>query len=102
MTEVRESKKESISLDVLKDKLPISCFEAVLRSLRENEGANRLDESIYSRYFNATAPIPLTQSEQKELFENLGNQYVKNHYSTEVLRTFLECEPVGKKVRHDE
>lgn len=102
MTEVRDSKKESISLEMLKAKLPGSCFEAVVRSLRHSDQELNLDDSIYSRYFNATAPRPLNQSEQKELFENLGNQYVKNHYSTEVLRTFLEQEPIGKKVRLDE
>jgi hypothetical protein len=102
MTEVRGSKKESVSLDVLKDKLPCSCYDAVLKSFNQDSSSSRLDESIYTRYFNAAPPKPLTIDEQNELFENLGNQFVKNHYSTEVLRTFLDTEPQGKKIRQDE
>jgi hypothetical protein len=105
MNFVISEKRESVSFDVLKDKLPGCCYDAVVKmynSRANGEDEVELDESVYERYFNAEPPKPLTEEEQKELFENLGNKFVKNHYSTDTLRTFLEREPSQKKKRHDE
>lgn len=97
-------KRETVSFETLRDKLPLSCYEAVVRScqngFQEHLMEEELDESIYERYFNAEPPKPLNEAEQKELFENLGNKFVKNHYSTDTLRSFLDREPAQKRNRN--
>lgn len=97
MAEILFEKKESVSIGTLKQRLPTSCFEAVMKSLAPEERDYELDETIYDRYFNAEPTKPLSDEEQKELFENLGNQWIKNHYSSEVLRSFLDTRPEKKK-----
>ena len=59
-------KRESVSLDVLKDKLPDSCYNAIIASL-ENPNHQNLDDSLYDRYFNSKGPEILNVEEQKEL-----------------------------------
>lgn len=100
-SEIRRQSKETVSLDVLEKKLPDSCFAAVVNSLQDNVGTN-LDESIYRRYFEAVPTPVLTEDEQKELFEQLGNNWVKNHYSTAELRALVDKPSVSSKSRRHE
>lgn len=100
-TQVRRQAKETVSVEVLHDKLPEACFDAVMNSLNNTLGEG-LDDSVYRRYFDAEPTPVLTDEEQKELFEQLGNGWVKNHYSTAELRSLVEKPVVGKKIRRDE
>jgi hypothetical protein len=90
--------KETYTMEQLKKHLPDSCYEAVADSLKKSS-SSVLDDSIYHEYFSSTPVPPLTESEQSELFEQLGNEWVKNHYSTETLRSLLDSEPSNKKGR---
>lgn len=98
---VRRQTRETVSLDTLQEKLPDKCFQAVLESANLSPGAC-LDDGIYRAYFSAEATPVLTEEEQKELFEQMGNEWVKNHYSTAELRGLLERPQFGKKFRRDE
>lgn len=82
----------------LKDNLPESCFQALANSMNSPSNSS-LDDSIYHQYFTSDPVVPLSQEEQHELFEQLGNEWVKNHYSTETLRSLLDSEPSSKKGR---
>jgi hypothetical protein len=99
MSKIIKTTKETVSLEKLKENLPSSCYEAVAASM-VNSTYRQLDDSIYQDYFSATPPKVLEESEQRELFEQLGNEWVKNHYSTEQLRSFLNSEPSNKKGRN--
>jgi hypothetical protein len=101
MSEILSEKRETVSFQVLKEMLPNEmCYNAVLKTYSNSFYQNEeLDDSVYERYFNATPPTPLSDEEKKELFESLGNRYIKNHYSTDTLRTFLNKEPQQKKGR---
>jgi len=106
MSTTISEKRETVSFEVLKDKLPVSCYEAIMKSATEKYTnfpfTEELDESVYERYFNTKGPEPLSVEEQKELFENLGNKFIKNHFSTDTLRTFLDREPSQKRNRKDD
>lgn len=98
MSKITRVTKETVSLDQLKQHLPQSAYEAVLSSMKTDK-LSTLDDSLYHEYFNATPTPVLSESEQTELFEQLGNGWVKNHYSTDTLRSFLNSEPSVKKSR---
>lgn len=83
----------------LKENLPSSCYEAIEESLKIG-GRKDLNESVYREYFDSQPTPILTESEQHELFEQLGNDWIKNHFSTEQLRSFLDSEPSVKKGRN--
>lgn len=103
MSKIVRVTKETVSLDKLKECLPESAYHAVCESLLDSSKQKILDDSLYSQYFSANPTPVLTESEQNELFEQLGNGWVKNHYSTETLRSFLHREPLNKRIRnHDE
>lgn len=98
---IRRSTKETVSLEKLEEKLPAECFQAVIESTNRSVGSC-LDDGIQRAYFQAEPTPVLTEEEQKELFEQLGNDWVKNHYSTAELRAFLERPTFGKKKREHE
>lgn len=100
LSNIRRQSKETVSLATLEEKLPAECFEAMTKVLQEGSDGS-CDDSIYQKYFQATATPTLTEAEQKELFEQLGNGWVKNHYSTDQLREFLDRPVVEKKRRND-
>lgn len=95
---MNDLKKETVSFEQLKMKLPESCYEAICKSSYHLYDEND-EQSLYEAYFRAEPTKSLSEIEKKELLENLGNKLVKNHYSTETLRSFLEREPNNKKNR---
>lgn len=101
LSEIRRQTKETVSLAVLEEKLPNSCYKAVVETLEGNQSGSG-DDSVYRRYFQAEPTPVLTEEEQKELFEQLGNEWVKNHYSTSQLRALIDKPTVGKKTRRNE
>ena len=98
---VRRQTRETVSLEKLEEKLPPECFQAVIESTQLAPG-RCLNDGIQRAYFEAAPELPLTEEEQKELFEQLGNAWVKNHYSTAELRAFLDRPSAGKKLRNHE
>lgn len=102
MAKVLKVTKETVSLNKLKENLPESCFKAVEQVVHNGLVVSELDESIYQMYFSSKPTAPLTELEQKELFEQLGNTWVKNHFSTSELRSFIDSEPTQKRGRRDE
>lgn len=98
MSRITRVTKETVSLEKLKEYLPENAYQAVIFSMDKGTSST-LDESIYSQYFSAEPTPVLSESEQNELFEQLGNGWVKNHYSTETLRSFLNSEPTNKRNR---
>lgn len=102
MSKILKTTKETVSLEKLKENLPESCYEAITKTLDSCCVQNQnlaIDDSIYEQYFSAQPSKPLDDSERQELFEQLGNSFVKVHYSTETLRSFLSSEPSTKKGR---
>jgi hypothetical protein len=100
-SQIRRQTKETVSLEELEKKLPESCYTAVVNSLQDNVNSD-LDDSIYRQYFEAEPTPVLTEEEQKELFEQLGNNWVKNHYSTAELRALVDKPSVSSKSRRHE
>jgi hypothetical protein len=100
-SQVRRETVETVSYDVLENKLPKECFQA-LNKIQDYEDAATYEAEIYKAYFEAEAVPVLNEEEKEELFEQLGNQWVKNHFSTEQLRSFLDKPHLGKKLRKDE
>lgn len=98
---VRRQTRETVSLEKLQEKLPSECFQALVESTQSGS-VSCLDDGIQRQYFQAIPEPELTEEEQKELFEQLGNDWVKNHYSTAQLRSLLEKPSVGKKLRNHE
>lgn len=90
--------RETVSLDTLSQKLPPECYQSVINHLEKGQQSD-VDDSIYQRYFQAVATPVITEEEKAELFETLGSQIVKGHFSTTELRSFLEKEPTHKKRR---
>lgn len=98
---IRRQTRETVSLEKLEEKLPASCFNAVIESTQSMPGTC-LDDGIQREYFQAEAEPTLTEEEQQELFEQLGNNWVKNHYSTKELRALLDKPTQTKKLRNYE
>lgn len=96
MSKVIRVTQETVSDKILQEMLPRSCYEAIKKGTEEAS----LDDDIYLRYFESSDIVPLNENEQIELFDQLGNVWVKNHYSTPQLRSFLEREPTTKKARN--
>jgi hypothetical protein len=90
--------RETVSLETLQKYLPRECWQAIEKSFERTEKP-QLDDSIYEQYFQANPTPPLTEDERNELFETLGRDFVKGHYSTAELRSFIEREPNQKKRR---
>jgi hypothetical protein len=101
LSEIRRQSKETVSLDLLEKKLPESCYSALVNTLQNHQSSD-LDDSIYRRYFEAEPTPVLTEDEQKELFEQLGNNWVKNHYSTAELRALVDKPSIQSKQRRHE
>lgn len=81
--------KETVSFETLKEKLPTECYEAVIKC----EGFHNLTyvhSDLQDQFFNAKPVEILNEDEKKELFEQLGEKLIKNHYSTAQLREFLD------------
>ena len=97
LSEVVRVTRETVSYETLQEKLPTECFNAITEKHFRNENYN-LEETL-QEYFNAIPPTPLNEEEQKELFEQLGNEWVKNHYSTDQLRGLLEPKTFNKRIR---
>lgn len=98
MSQITKVTKETVSLEKLKEFLPENAYQAVVASM-DKSPSSTLDDSLYTQYFTAEPTPVLSESEQNELFEQLGNGWVKNHYSTETLRSFLHSEPTNKRNR---
>jgi hypothetical protein len=97
-SKVVRTTRETVSLETLQSKLPKECWEAVQKSLVETS-KNELSDDVYVRYFQSTPTIPLSEEEKAEVFETIGSDLVKGHYSTEQLRSFIVKEPHSKKRR---
>lgn len=100
-SEVRRQTRETVSIEKLEEKLPPECFHAVIESVQLSSGSC-LDDGIQRAYFEAEPEPPLSEEEQQELFEQLGNAWVKNHYSTAELRSLLDKQSKSKKSRNHE
>lgn len=98
---VRRQTRETVSIEKLEEKLPPECFQALMESTQIVPGTC-MDDGIQRAYFEAAAEPPLSEQEQQELFEQLGNAWVKNHYSTAELRALLDKPSSGKKLRNHE
>jgi hypothetical protein len=97
-SQVIRSTRETVSLDTLEKKLPPECYDALVNHLEKGPKSN-LDDDIYRQYFEAKPTPVLNDDEKKELFETLGAQFVKGHFSTEELRSYIEREPSQKRAR---
>lgn len=100
MSKIVRVTKETVSLDKLKEFLPESAYQAVCDSLSVTSNEKVYDDSLYRQYFSAIPTPVLSEAEQSELFEQLGNGWVKNHFSTDTLRSFLHSEPTNKRLRN--
>jgi|LakMenEpi03Aug12_release.lakeMendotaPanAssembly.Ray.scaffolds.fasta_scaffold24604_5 hypothetical protein len=100
MSKIVRVSKETVSLEKLKEFLPESAYQAVCDSLLDSSTNKVYDDSLYRQYFSATPTPVLSEAEQSELFEQLGNGWVKNHFSTDTLRSFLHSEPTNKRIRN--
>jgi len=100
MSKIVRVTKETVSFEKLKEYLPESAYHAVCESYQNPSKLHTLDDSLYHQYFSAVPTPELTEIEQNELFEQLGNGWVKNHFSTEKLRSFLNSEPSQKRLRN--
>jgi len=98
LSQVIRSTRETVSLDTLEKKLPPECYDALINHMGKG-GKSNVGDEIYRRYFEAPSTPVLSDDEKKELFETLGADLVKGHYSTEQLRSFIEKEPSQKRVR---
>ena len=97
-SKVVRTTRETVSLETLQTKLPKECWEAVEKSLTDTP-KKELSDDVYQRYFQAPMTEPLTEQEVGEVFETIGSELVKGHYSTEQLRSFIVKEPTSKKRR---
>lgn len=102
MAKVLKVTKETVSMTQLKENLPEACYRAVEQSVCSGIARDDLDDSIYQIYFSSQPTPPLNEREQKELFEQLGTTWVKNHYSTAELRSLIDSEPSNKRGRNVE
>lgn len=102
MAKVLKVTKETVSMNKLKQNLPDSCYKAVEQVVSNGFIRRDLDDSIYDMYFSSQPINPLNESEQQELFEQLGNTWVKNHFSTAELRSLIDSEPSLKRGRNHE
>ena len=89
-------------MNKLRENLPDSCYQAVEQAVKNGIPREDLDDSLYQIYFSSQPTPPLNEQEQKELFEQLGNRWVKNHYSTAELRRLIDTEPTQKRGRKHE
>jgi len=92
------SSRETVSLETLKDKLPENLFNAVCETMQNNSPMTHISH-MQEEFFNADPVEPLNEKEREELFDQLGNEYVRNHFSTETLRSFLDTDSSHKKTR---
>jgi vacuolar-type H+-ATPase subunit C/Vma6 len=101
MTEskILRSRNETVSLTTLEKVLPIECYQAVCDSFEKD--LHRLGNELYKAYFTAIPEPPITDTEKEELFEAIGSDLVKVHYSTQQLRSFIQKEPTNKKRRNE-
>lgn len=101
MTEsnILRSRNETVSLGMLEQVLPNECFQAVCSSFQHEYP--KVGNDIYNAYFNSIPELPLSEEEKEELFETLGSDLVKGHYSTQQLRSFLESNKTSKKRRNE-
>lgn len=101
MTEsnIRRIKNETVSLATLEQVLPTECFSAVCDSFHKEYPKN--GNEVYAAYFGAPSEAPLTDEEKAELFETLGSELVKGHYSTQQLRSLIEKHPLDKRRRNE-
>ena len=83
---------------MLEQVLPNECFVAVCDSFQKDYP--KVGNDVYKAYFSAIPEPPLTNEEKAELFETLGSELVKGHYSTQQLRSFIEKHPSDKKRRN--
>lgn len=90
-SEVMRIRKETVSYATLKEMLPDSCYEAVVRN-ETNSTTPEYEEFLYSAYFNAPSEEILTEEEQHQLFDKLGNEWIKSNYSTSQFRQILHFE----------
>lgn len=80
---------ETVSFETLKEKLPKECYEAVLQC-DTFDPPHYINSDLQLQFFNACPVKELNDEEKKELFEQLGDALVKDHYSTDQLREFLD------------
>lgn len=80
---------ETVSFETLKEKLPASCYEAIT-NCQSFTPPHYINSDLQNQFFNAEPVQELNDEEKKELFEQLGDSLVKNHYSTDQLRNFLD------------
>lgn len=97
-SKVIRTTRETVSLETLQSKLPKQCWNAVEKSLIDTP-KKELSDDVYQQYFQATPTTPLSEQEVEEVFETIGSDLVKGHYSTEQLRSFIVKEPTSKKRR---
>lgn len=97
-SQVVRTTRETVSLETLAAKLPTECYQSLLQHY-QGGSKSELGDDVYRRYFESTPTPILTEDEKEELFETLGSQMVKGHFSTSQLRSFIEREPSLKRHR---
>lgn len=90
-SEVLRIRKETVSYSTLKDMLPECCYDAVIKN-HPNATTPEYEQFLYDSYFNAASEEILTEEEQHQLFEKLGNEWIKSNYSTSQFRQILHFE----------
>lgn len=98
MSEIVHSRPETLSFELLKEKLPTECFLATIQSLTNNR-TNLSDEEIYRRYFESVPEPSLTEEEKDELFHNQRHELIKSKLTTSELRSLLDKPQPTKKQR---
>lgn len=104
-SEVRKEWFENVSWETLEKCLPKQAYEALLKlppdSLMQWEDYQD-NEPIIQEYMNYTPAEILTHDELEELYEQLGSEIVKGHYSIDQLHALAQKEKSSKKIRKNE
>lgn len=104
-SQVRKEWEENVSWETLQKHLPKTAYEALLQlppgALDKWEDYQE-NEPIIEEYMNAKPADILTKEEMDELYDQLGPEIVKGHYSIDQLHALAQKEKSCKKVRRDE
>lgn len=82
-------KRETIPFNVIEEKMPANIVE-ILRNINIVNPYELHNSSLSDQYFNAEPVSIFTDEEKEKLSEQLGESLIRNNYTTEELRCFLD------------
>lgn len=88
MTEIKKQREVTLSYQELQEHLPESCYEAIVT----NSSPYEFDENFKSKTMlmkHSEPPIPLTNEEKNQLFQEMGTRLITEHYTIDELREIL-------------